>query len=131
MKWKLSAPIIFFATCLATAASIRSQPAGRGLSLIAVPTESEAVELRSRIQSGASFEAIAMNYSTDPTASRFGYMGILDESRLSREFRAGLKGLKPGAVSPATRVAGGFVLLKRTTAEEDRWRLQHDNASGA
>src|SRR5262245_8990471 len=130
MRWKLS-PLILLASCLATAASVRSQPAGRGLSLIAVPTESEAVALRSRIQSGASFEAIALTYSTDPTAARYGYIGIVDESSISREFRAALKGLKPGTVSPATRVNGRFVLLKRTTAEEDRWRSQHDSAAGA
>src|SRR5262245_24617675 len=126
MRWKLSL-LIILASCLASAVSIRSQPAGRGLSLIAVPTQSQPAELRSRIQSGASFEAIAMTHSTDPTASRSGYMGIVDESRLSREFQAALKGVKPGAVSAVTRVAGGFVLLKRTTEEEDRWRLQHDN----
>jgi tetratricopeptide (TPR) repeat protein len=129
MKWKLS-PIIVVASCLA-AASVRSQPAGRGFSLIAVPTESEAVELRSRLQSGASFEAIAMTYSTDPSAARSGYMGMVDESKLSREFQAALKGLKPGAVSAVTRVAGGFVLLKQTTPEEDRWRVQQDNAAAA
>ena len=130
MQWKVSR-LIILASCLATATSAGSQPARRGFSLIAVPTESEAVALRSQIQSVASFEAIAMTYSTDPTAGRFGYAGIMDESRLSREFQAALKGLKPGAVSAVTRVAGGFVLLKRTTAEEDRWRSQHDDAAGA
>jgi tetratricopeptide (TPR) repeat protein len=130
MRWKLS-PLILLAFCLATAASVRSQPARRGLSLIAVPTESEAVALRSRIQSGASFEAIAMIYSTDPSSARSGYVGIVDESSLSREFQAELKRLQPGAVSAVTRVGGRFVLLKRTTAEEDRWRSQLDSAADA
>ena len=130
MKWKLSS-LIILAFCLATAVSVRSQPARRGVSLIAVPTESEAVALRSRIQSGASFEAIAMSYSTDPTATRSGYLGMVDESSLSREFQAALKGLKPGAVSAVTRVGGRFVLLKGTTAEEDLWRLQQDDAARA
>ena len=130
MRWKLS-PLILLASCLATAAPVRSQPARRGLSLIAVPTESEAVALRSRIQSGAPFEAIAMIYSTDPSSARSGYLGIVDESSLSLEFRTALKGLKPGAVSAVTRVGGRFVLLKGTTAEEDRWRFQHDSAANA
>src|SRR5215831_3924332 len=130
MRWKLS-PLILLASCLATAAPVRSQPARRGLSLIAVPTESEAVALRSRIQSGASFEAIAMIYSTDPSSARSGYVGIVDESGLSREFQAELKRLQPGAVSAVTRVGGRFVLLKRTTAEEDRWRSQLDSAADA
>ena len=72
-----------------------------------------------------------MTYSTDPSAARSGYMGMVDESSLSREFQAALKELKPGSVSAVTRVAGGFVLLKETTAEEDRWRFQHDDAVGA
>src|SRR5262245_28453103 len=72
-----------------------------------------------------------MTYSTDATASRSGYLGIVDESKLSREFQAALKGMKPGAVSAVTRVGGRFVLLKRTTAEEDRWRSQHDSAADA
>jgi tetratricopeptide (TPR) repeat protein len=132
MKWKLS-PLIILACCLATATAVavRSQPARRGFSLIAVPTEREAVALRARIQSGASFEAIAMIYSTDPSAARWGYLGVVDESSLSREFQAALKDLKPGAVSAVTRVGGRFVLLKAATIEEDRWRLQQDNAAGA
>ena len=127
MNWKLSS-LIILSSCLATAAPVRSQAARGGLSLILVPTESEAVELRSQIESGASFEAIAVTHSTDPTAARSGYLGLVNESSLSREFQAALKRLKPGSVSSVTRVAGGFALLKETTAEEDRWRTQHDDA---
>jgi tetratricopeptide (TPR) repeat protein len=130
MRWKLS-PLIILVCCLATAGAVRSQPAQRGLSLIAVPNEAEAVALRSRIQSGASFEAIAVTYSTDATAARSGYMGLVDESSLTPEFQAALKGLKPGAVSGVMRLSGRFILLKRTTVEEDRWRIQHDNAAAA
>jgi tetratricopeptide (TPR) repeat protein len=93
--------------------------------------ESDAVALRSQIQSGTSFEAIAVTHSTDPTAARFGYLGLVNESSLSREFQAALKGLMPGTVSAVTRVAGGFALFKATTAEEDRWRIQHDEAAMA
>src|SRR5678816_4539429 len=127
MNWKLSS-LIILSSCLATAAPARSQAARRGLSLILVPTESEAVELRSQIQAGASFEAIAVTHSTDPSAAKSGYMGMVNESSLSREFQVALKGLKPGSVSSVTRTAGGFALLKETTAEEDRWRTQHDDA---
>jgi tetratricopeptide (TPR) repeat protein len=127
MNWKLSSLIVLF-SCLTTAAPVRSQAAHRGLSLILVPTESEAVQLRSQIQSGASFEVIAVTRSSDPTAARSGYLGLVNESTLSREFQAALKGLQPGSVSPVTQIAGGFALLKVTTAEEDRWRTQHDDA---
>ena len=69
MRWKLWLSIILLACCQATFISARPQPGRRGLSLIVVPTEVSAAELRSRIQSGASFEAIALAYSTDPTAT--------------------------------------------------------------
>src|SRR5262245_45619629 len=130
MRWKL-ASLLALVAFLAIASSVRSQPARSGFSVIAVRTESEAVALHSRIQSGASFEALAVTYSIDPTAARSGYIGIVDESSLSREFRAALKGLKPGTVSPVTRVGGRFVLLKGSTDKEDRWRFQHDSAAGA
>lgn len=130
MKRKLS-PLIILASCLATVALARSQPARRGLSLIAVSTESEAAGLRTRIQSGASFEALAVTYSTDSTSTRSGYLGIVDESSLGREVQSAVKALQPGAVSAVTRVGGRFVLLKRTTAEEDRWRLQQDSGVAA
>src|SRR5262245_4285660 len=130
MRWKL-ASLLALVAFLAIASSVRSQPARSGFSVIAVRTESEAVALHSRIQSGASFEALAVTYSIDPTAARSGYIGIVDQSSLSREFQAALKGLKPGSVSAVTRVGDRFVLLKETTPEEDRWRLQHDNAAAA
>ena len=127
MNWRLSS-LIVLSSCLATVAPVRSQEARRGLSLILVPTQSEAVQLRSQIQSGASFEAIAVTRSMDPTAARSGYLGLVNESSLSREFQAALKGLQPGSVSTVTRMNAGFAVLKVTTAAEDRWRVQHDNA---
>jgi tetratricopeptide (TPR) repeat protein len=139
MKRKLSS-LIILVSCLVAAGAAHSrqaqpsqltQPTRRGLSLIAVPTESQAAELRARIQSGAPFEAIAMIYSTDASASRSGYIGMVNESSLSRELQNALRELNPGSVSAVTRVAGGFVLLKKATADEDRWRSLHDNAVSA
>src|SRR4030095_4369560 len=127
MNRRLSS-LIILSSCLATAAPVRSAPARRGFSVILVPTESEAIELRSQIESGASFEAIAVTHSTDPSAARSGYLGLVNESSVSREFQAALNGLKPGSVSTVMRVTGGFALLKETTAEEDRWRTQNDDA---
>src|SRR6059036_2956211 len=130
MRRKLS-PVLILTCCLVAVVPARSQSGQRGLSLIVVPTESNASELRSRILSGASFEALAMAYSTDPTATRAGYMGMVDEASLRREFRLALEGLQSGAVSAVTRVGDSFALLKWTTAAEDLWRSQHDNALDA
>src|SRR5262245_12048051 len=88
--------LIVLAFWLAAATGVYPQPARQGLSLIAVSAESEAQALRTRIRSGASFEAVAIRYSTDATAPRYGYLGMVEESSLNREFLAALKGLTPG-----------------------------------
>lgn len=130
MKWKLWPILILLGCFLATFVSARPQAGHRGLSMIVVPTQSSADELRSRIRSGASFETMATASSTDPTAAQAGYMGMMIESGVRQEFIVALQGLKPGAVSPVTRFGDSFVLLKWATEDEDRWRLQYDNALG-
>ena len=130
MRLRLSS-LIIFGCCVATVVSVPQQPVRGGLSIIVVPTEEGAEELRSRIRSGASFEALALAFSTDRTASRGGYMGIVEESSLGRDYRQALDGLKPGAVSSVTRVGDSYALLKKATADEDRWRSQQDNAQAA
>src|SRR5262249_33627187 len=102
-----------------------------GLSVIVVPAERDAEELRARIREGASFETLAVEYSVDSTAPRAGYMGIAEESGLRQEYRAALRSLKPGAVSSVIPISGSFVLLKRTTEAEDRWRSQQDSGVAA
>jgi len=130
MGWKLWPLIV--SGCLVTLVSARPQSEPRGFSLIVVPSESNAADLRSRIDSGASFEVLATAYSTDSTtAARAGYMGMLTEASLKQEFRAALKGMKPGTVTAVVRADDRFVLLKWTTPAEDRWRVGHDNALAA
>ena len=131
MRWKLWLSIILLACCQATFISARPQSGRRGLSMIVVPTEKSAAELRARIDSGASFEALALANSTDPTATSAGYTGMVDEGTLMQEFRDALLGLKPGAVSAVARFGESFLLLKWTTPAEDGWRSQNDSAASA
>src|SRR5688572_10929562 len=130
MRWKLPS-LVVLSCCLADTLVVRSQAGRTGLSVIVAPTESAAEELLHRIRTGGSFEALATAYSSDPTASRAGYMGLVDEATLRTEFRSALNGLKPGSVSPIVRVGDNFMLLKRTTDPEDRWRTQHDSGVAA
>lgn len=120
--------LVLVGCCVTTVVSARPQTTRSGVSVIVVPTEDVASQLRSRIREGTSFEALATTYSIDSTAPRAGYLGVVDHSTLRQEFRVALAGLKPGAVSPVTRVGDTFVLLKRTTEDEDAWRLKQDNA---
>src|SRR6185295_11290571 len=124
-------PLVILLTGSLAVLSASPQPGQHGLSMIVVPTEEAASELRNRIRSGASFEALAIAHSTDSTSARAGYMGMVDEFSLRPEFRLALEGLKPGSVSPVARVGDAFVLLKWTTTDEDRWRSQNDAAQSA
>ena len=108
--------------------SARPQSAQLGLGVIVVPMAGDAEDLRSRIREGASFEALAVAYSVDGSASRGGYLGSVDESSLRQEYRIALRGTRDGEVSAVTRAGDTFVLLKRTTEAEDRWRSTHDSA---
>ena len=109
----------------------QAQSLGRGVSVIVVGTQQEAEELRTRIDQGDSFEALAMTHSKDASASSGGYIGAMDPINLDVEFRSVLQELSPGAVSSVVRYGAGFVLLRRGTADEDAWRLQNNKGTNA
>ena len=127
MRCKLSL-LLIFGCCMAAVVSAHPQSGRIGLSVIVVPMERDAEELRSRIRDGSSFETLAVAHSADEFASRAGYMGIVEESGLRPEYRIALRGIRPGGVSAVTRVGNTFVLLKRTTDTEDLWRATQDRA---
>ena len=75
-----------------------------GVRLIAVNTEKEAASLQLQLQAGATFEDLAKKYSTAPSATEGGWLGLFQIARLRPEFQDALKGLVPGQVSPVFRV---------------------------
>ena len=103
---------------------LRVEP--RGLSVIVVPTQAEATDLRVQIQAGASFEVLAVKRSVAPSAAAGGYLGTFDTETLRPEFQTELARLKPGDVSRVTRVGNEFVLLRWATADEQSWWSQND-----
>ena len=80
---------------------------------IVVPTQADAEAVRKLITSGASFEALAMEKSTD-AATRFngGDMGYFTTDVMPAEYAAALKTAKPGQIVGPVAVDGGFALLK-------------------
>ncbi len=67
--------------------------------------------LRAAILEGASFAALARQFSQRASAADGGDLGWIAESRLAGRWRAAVPALAPGEVSQPLRVAGGFVLL--------------------
>ena len=67
--------------------------------------------LRAAIVDGASFPALARQFSQRASAADGGDLGWMVASRLAQEWRQAVPALAPGEVSQPLRVAGGFVLV--------------------
>jgi peptidyl-prolyl cis-trans isomerase C len=80
---------------------------------IVLSTQAEAEAVRKMAQSGASFEALAMEKSTD-AATRFngGDMGYFTTDVMPEAYAGALKTAKPGQLIGPIPVEGGFALLK-------------------
>ena len=89
--------------------------------IITVPSEAKAVELRARILSGESFETLARENSTSPSAQAGGFMGTFAPSDLRQELRTALSSVAPGEVSPVFRMDKEFVLLQSVGPNEVEW----------
>ena len=111
--------LVAWEMALATAGAQVEQ---RGLRLIAVSTEAEAVDLRARVRAGDSFEFLAREYSIDASAPAGGYLGLANSADLRPEFRAALAGLPADDVSPAIRIGNEFFLLQWVPPEEEIWQ---------
>src|SRR5688572_33375680 len=119
-------PLTLLSFLLCALATLQSQAERVGLRLITVRTEAEAATLRTQIQAGASFEALAKAHSIDASASSGGYLGLLPPSDLRPEFQRALEGLGPGRISPVTAVDGQFVLLHRMSLDEVNWTASNE-----
>jgi hypothetical protein len=79
-------------------------PSNVRLAIIVVDTAAEAESLRKELESGARFEALASEHSRHPTAVTGGEFGVFSVADLRPEFRAALKGVKPGGYTPVIAV---------------------------
>ncbi len=107
------------------AASGAPQGDRHGVSVIEVKTHAEAEELRDRVRAGDSFGLSAIKSSVGRSWADGGYIGNVRASDLRSELRTPLERMKPGEVSPVIRVGSEYLLLRWSTAEEDRWRSEY------
>src|SRR5215468_895452 len=99
--------------------------------LITVPTEAKAAELRARILAGESFETVARENSTDPSAPAGGFAGTFAPADVRPELRAALSGLPPGQISSVGRIANDFFLLEAVAPSEVEWMTENTAAAEA
>jgi peptidyl-prolyl cis-trans isomerase SurA len=86
---------------------------------IAVVFES-AQAIRDTLAAGASFEAMADRYNTDPAAGAGGDLGWLKVAELPEFFRDVLSGLSPGDISQVMRESAGFRIVQLVEREVER-----------
>jgi len=90
----------------------KTTPLAVPLQMMLLRSRSEAGDILSRLQSGASFEALAKQFSLAPSAASGGYIGHVDLPALAPPFRQALRGLSPGQASEIVESSSGFVILK-------------------
>lgn len=110
---------------------VRPQADQLSFRLITVSTEAKAAELRERILAGESFETVAKENSTDPSAPAGGFAGTFAPADIRPELRAALSGLPPGQISRVGRIGNEFFLLEAIAPSEVEWMTENALASEA
>lgn len=67
--------------------------------------------LETQIRDGASFAAIARQFSQSPSAAQGGDVGLVYDGQLAPELNTALAGMKTGELSPPIRSTGGYYIL--------------------
>ena len=85
---------------------------------ILVSSEEEANSIKTQLDSGADFEALARSHSKDNTAARGGDIGYFQKGQLIPEFEEQAFKLKKGETSPVFKSQFGYHILKLTDRVE-------------
>jgi peptidyl-prolyl cis-trans isomerase C len=81
---------------------------------ILVPTLTEAVELKKKIDAGTDFAVLARFHSKCPSAARGGDLGEFSTGQMVKPFEDATLATPVGAVSDPVQTQFGFHLVKRT-----------------
>nr|WP_321514367.1 SurA N-terminal domain-containing protein [uncultured Pseudodesulfovibrio sp.] len=91
------------------------------LSILLLPSDISAVEVKERIGDGElTFSEAVAKYSVGPGADSGGSIGEVGYADLAEDWKAALRGLKPGEVSDPLTIQGKEALLSPVKISEDR-----------
>ena len=82
------------------------------LRIIVVNSQTEAEQLKQRLQSGEDFASLARQKSIDPSASDGGSLGHVDPATFRTELRDSLQGAQPGQIIGPVKIPTGYALFK-------------------
>lgn len=84
------------------------------------------LEIRSRIENGEPFDALAKQYSQDPgSAARGGELGFFSRGELAPEFEAAALSMKPGGISMPVETQFGFHLIQLQEKRGNTYKSRH------
>jgi peptidyl-prolyl cis-trans isomerase C len=81
---------------------------------ILVDHEHEATDLVAKLNSGTSFEDLAMNFSKCPSGKKGGALGDFGRGMMVKPFEEAAFALEVGSVSDVVKTQFGHHLIKRT-----------------
>ncbi|MBK7091869.1 MAG: peptidylprolyl isomerase [bacterium] len=84
-----------------------------------------AESLRERISQGESFEALAEQFSEDPSAEGGGDIGTFRKGDLVPEYEKAALALNPGEVSPVVHTAFGYHIIKLVGKADESFHTKH------
>lgn len=84
-----------------------------------------AESLRERISNGESFEALAEQYSEDPSAEGGGDIGTFRKGDLVPEYEKAALALNPGEISPVVHTTFGYHIIKLVGRADDSFHTKH------
>jgi peptidyl-prolyl cis-trans isomerase SurA len=80
--------------------------------------QSDMNEVESQLQQGAPFQAVARQFSQNPTAAKGGDLGWVEDGQLLPELNAAVEKLRVGEITPPIRAAGGYYILLLRNRQE-------------
>lgn len=84
------------------------------------------LSLRTRIESGESFAALAKQYSQDPgSAANGGQLGFYGRGELAPEYEAAALSMQPGGISMPVETQFGFHLIQLQEKRGNTYRSRH------
>ena len=85
---------------------------------ILVKTEKEAQDVLAKLKSGATFESLATQFSSDSSAAKGGDLGWFGKGVMLPEFEKAVFGLKEGQTSGVVKTKFGYHIIKATGARK-------------
>lgn len=98
--------------CSSAVVQVEAATEGKALRMIIVDDRQTADDLVQKLRSGASFSALAHNWSRGPEQRGWGYSGLVRLEEVQEELRPKLAKLKEGQVSEVLQAGRRFIIVK-------------------